>query len=64
MTSGRDHDKHPWGGAPAMMAINHRPSEQGPTLPLDGPHQWPGEVLLCAGNCVGLLLVVTLMLAS
>jgi hypothetical protein len=51
-------------GAAALMVVNRRPTEQGRTPPLAEPHHWLGEVLLYAGNCVGLLLVVMMIPAS
>jgi hypothetical protein len=51
-------------GAPAVMVINRCPVEQGQALLLIGLRHQLGEVLLCAGNCMGLLLIVILIPAS
>jgi hypothetical protein len=48
-------------GTPLMMVVNHCPTKQGWTPPLVVPHHWLGVVLLCAGSCVGLLLVIVLI---
>jgi hypothetical protein len=63
MTSGRDHDKRPWGGSLAMMAVNRHPTEQGWTPPPAGPRCRPGVVLLYDDDCLGLLLIVALISA-
>jgi hypothetical protein len=46
----------PTAGAPATITASPRPVEQGRAPPsLAGDHHRPGESLLCAGACLGLL---------
>jgi hypothetical protein len=49
--------------APAMMAISRRPIGQGWMPTPTRHHHRPGGVLLCDVNCLGFLLIVTLIFA-
>jgi hypothetical protein len=51
-------------GGPAMMVVNHRAIEQGQTPPLVGANLQQGDILLYAGSCTGLLLVIALISTS
>jgi hypothetical protein len=51
-------------GGPAMMGLNNHPTEQRWMSPLVELCHWSCEVLLCIGNRVGLLLVITLIPTS
>jgi hypothetical protein len=64
MAGGRDRDKHPWGMGSTMMGVNRRPAEEGWMPPLARLHHRPSEVLLRTGNCMGLLLIITLIPTS
>jgi hypothetical protein len=44
-----------------MMVINRRPAERGRMLLPAGPRHRPGEVLLCADDCLGLFLAIVLI---
>jgi hypothetical protein len=45
----------------AMVVNNHHLTGQGWALALTGPHRKLGGALVCVSDCLGLLLVVTLI---